>query len=162
MARRRVDHDADYVLSRIDALLDQQSLREHRFGWLRGDPGASGRSRPLPVDAFWPDLGLVIEVFERQHDHPVAHFDKPERLTVSGVHRGEQRRMYDDRRREQIPAHGFTILIARTAHLAVHRNGRLLRDPAADDPILRALLDEALAAPGRLVEPTTVLVAPQA
>lgn len=157
MARRRVDHEAGYVLDRIDTLLGEQALREHRFDWLRGDPGTSGRSSTLPVDAYWPDLSLVVEVYERQHDHPVAHFDKPERITVSGVHRGEQRRIYDDRRREQVPAHGLTLLIVRTAQFAVDRRGRLLRDPAADDPVLRSLLDEALAAPGRLIErpPTT-------
>lgn len=94
----------------------------------------------------------MVEAYERQHDHPVAHFDKPERLTVSGVHRGEQRRIYDDRRRTLVPAHGLTLLIVRIAHLKVDRRGRLLRDAAADDPDLRDVLDEALAAPGRLVE----------
>lgn len=152
LARRRTDHEAGYVLDRIDALLGARGLREHRFDWLRGDPGPSGRSSALPVDAFWPDLNLVVEVYERQHDHPVAHFDKPERLTVSGVHRGEQRRLYDDRRRAQVPAHGLTLLIVRTAHLTVDRRGRLLRDAAAVDPVLHGFLDEALAAPGLLVE----------
>ncbi len=152
MAKRRTDREAGYVLDRVDALLGHQSLREHRFAWLRGDPGASGRSMTLPVDAYWPDLGLVIEVYERQHDHPVAHFDKPDRLTVSGVHRGEQRRIYDERRRTLVPAHGLTLLIIRTTLLTVDRRGRLLRDTAADDPVLRGLLDEALAEPRRLHE----------
>lgn len=83
MARRRADHEAGYILDRIDTLLGARGLREHRSDWLRGDPGRSGRSSALPVDAFWPDLNLVVEVYERQHDRPVAHFDKPERLTRS-------------------------------------------------------------------------------
>lgn len=113
----------------------------------------------LPVDAYLPGLGLVVEVYERQHDHPVAHFDKPDTLTASGVHRGEQRRIYDQRRRALIPAHELTLLIIRTALLAVDRRGHLLRNAAADDWVLRELLDEALAAPVRLHE-RRVLVPP--
>lgn len=106
----------------------------------------------LPVDAYWPELGLVVEVYERQHDHPVAHFDKPDKLTVSGVHRGAQRRIYDQRRRTLIPAHELTLLIIRTAQLTVDRGGRLTRNHAADDRVLRELLDEARAAPNCLHE----------
>jgi hypothetical protein len=43
---------------------------------------------------------VVVEYRELQHDHPVAHFDKPDRLTVSGVHRGVERAHYDARRDE--------------------------------------------------------------
>lgn len=152
MAGRRRDHEGGYVLDRIDAILGQASLREHRFDWLRGDPGRTGRSAHLPVDAYWPDFALVVEVYERQHDHPVAHFDKPERLTVSGVHRGEQRRLYDQRRRSAIPANGLTLLIVRTSQLAVDRRGRVLRDAEADSVALRALVDVALADAGRVHE----------
>jgi len=34
---------------------------------------------------------VFVEYRELQHDHFVTHFDKPDRLTVSGVHRGVQR-----------------------------------------------------------------------
>lgn len=144
--------DASYVLDRIDLILASPGQREHRFDWLRGDPGRTGRRAALPVDAYWPDLGLVVEVYERQHDHPTAHFDKPHRVTVSGVHRGEQRRIYDQRRREQIPEHGLTLLIVRTTQLASTPRGRLLREPHQDDTVLAGLVREALAAPGRLHE----------
>ncbi len=154
MAGRRRDHDAGYVLDRIDTILGQASLREHRFDRLRGDPGGTGRSAHLPVDAYWPGLALVVEVYERQHDHPpVAHFDKLERLTVSGVHRGEQRRLYDQRRRSAIPpANGLTLLVVRTSQLAVDRRGRLLRDAEADSVPLSTLVGDALTDPGRVHE----------
>jgi hypothetical protein len=45
--------------------------------------------------------------------------DKPDKLTVSGVHCGEQRRIYDERRRALVPAHGYALLIVRTAQLTV-------------------------------------------
>ncbi|MBD7918629.1 hypothetical protein H9657_10130 [Cellulomonas sp. Sa3CUA2] len=102
------------------------------------------------MDSYGPDLSLVVEVDERQHDHPVTHVDKPDRLTVSGVHRGEQRRIYDERRRSLVPAHGLTLLIVRTSQLAVDARSRLLRVVPADDPTLRRLLDEAPATPGHV------------
>jgi hypothetical protein len=152
MAGPRRQREAACVLDRVDLLLGRSGLREHRFDWLRGDPGPSGRTATLPVDSFWPDLGLVVEVYERQHDHPVRHFDKPDKLTVSGVHRGEQRRIYDQRRRTLVPDHGLTLLVIRASLLTVDRRGRLLRDTAADDGALREVLDEALFEPGRLHE----------
>ncbi|GAA4628661.1 hypothetical protein [Cellulomonas oligotrophica] len=154
MAKRRRDHEAGYVLDLIDSLLDEPSAREHRFDWLRGDPGKSGRTVRLPVDAYWPDRALVVEVYERQHDEAVAHFDKPDRLTVSGVHRGEQRRLYDERRRTLVPAHGLTLLIVRTSQLTVDARGRLVRDVESDTATLRTLVEGALAAPGRVHENT--------
>lgn len=148
----RSQRDAQYVLDRVDLVLGSAGAREYRFEWLLGDPGKSGRRASLPVDAYWPELALVVEVYERQHDHPTAHFDKPERLTVSGVHRGEQRRIYDQRRRDVIPAHGLTLLVVRTTQLASTPRGRLLRQPGRDDAILTELIRGALAAPGMLHE----------
>ncbi len=105
--RPRSDSDEAYVIDLCDALLSEHASRQHRFDWLVGDPGRDGRRRSLPVDAYYAEHRLVIEYRERQHDEPVAHFDKPNALTVSGVHRGIQRRIYDDRRAVEIPAHGL-------------------------------------------------------
>ena len=69
--------------------------------------------RRLPRPTGDPRAGIVVEYRERQHDEPVAHFDKPDRLTVSGVHRGEQRRRYDARRDDLIPAHGLRLVVIR-------------------------------------------------
>jgi hypothetical protein len=82
----------------------ERALREHAFPWLRGDPyPANPIGRRLPVDAFYPRCKLVIEYRERQHDVPVPFFDKPHELTVSGVDRAKQRRIYDRRRDTEIP-----------------------------------------------------------
>jgi hypothetical protein len=140
-----------YVVGLLEEILGEPAMRGHRFDWLRGDPTARGRGVPLPVDAYWPTHKLVVEVYERQHDEPMPHFDKVDRVTVSGVHRGEQRRIYDQRRRDLLPAHGLKLLIVRTSDLAVDRRGRLLRDEAADRPVLaghvRGALDDAVSPP---------------
>ncbi|WP_246281683.1 hypothetical protein [Fodinicola acaciae] len=110
----RETSDEAYVLALCDEILNEPGLRQVRFDWLRGDPGRDGRSRSLPVDAFWPGHSVVVEYREIQHDQPIRHFDKPDRLTVSGVHRGLQRKRYDNRRDEQIPAHGLRLVIVKT------------------------------------------------
>lgn len=126
-----------------DEILAEDGRRQHRFDWLLGDPGVNGRGVCLPVDAYYPDHRLVVEYRERQHDEAVAHFDKPHRLTVSGVHRGDQRRLYDERREQLIPAHGLRLVILRPRDLASDARGRLRRDRTADLDSLRRLLPGA-------------------
>lgn len=113
----------------------------HRFEWLVGDRGRDGTRRTLPVDAYYPDYGLVIEYRERQHDEPVAHFDKPHVKTVSGVHRGKQRRIYDHRRDIEIPAQRLRLVVVTPGDLVSSRRGRLLRDRERDLVALRFILD---------------------
>jgi hypothetical protein len=82
----------------------------------------------------------VVEYRELQHDQPVPHFDKPDRLTVSGVHRGEQRALYDARRDTEIPAHGLRLVVIRPADLDADSRGRLRRNQEADLVALRKIL----------------------
>lgn len=138
--RSRADSDEVYVLDLCDDVLAEAGRRQHRFEWLRGDPSGGGRSVALPVDAYYPFAGIVVEYRERQHDEPVEHFDKPDRLTVSGVHRGEQRRRYDARREELIPARGLRLVVVRPSDLTADRRGRLHRNRDSDLTALRKLL----------------------
>ncbi|MFC5068859.1 hypothetical protein [Flaviflagellibacter deserti] len=137
--RGRENSDEWYALNVCDEVLGETSARQHSFPFLYGDPGRSGRSRLLCVDAYYPSLRLVIEYCERQHSEAVSFFDKPTKLTCSGVHRGEQRRIYDERRRAVLPKHGITL---REIHFwqLEHRSGRLLRNIEADRDTIRGLL----------------------
>lgn len=144
----RADSDEAYVLDLCDEVLGARGLRQHRFDWLLGDPNTSGRRARLPVDAYWPDHHLVVEYYERQHSEPVAHFDKPDRLTVSGVHRGEQRARYDARRQALIPAHGLRLVVIEHSDLASDRRGRLYRSRASDLAVVHRLLG-SISADGR-------------
>ena len=126
------------MLDLCDVVLGEPGQRQHRFGWLLGDANRRGHRVRLPVDGYWPGHGVVVEYRERQHDRPVAHFDKPDRLTISGVHRGRQRAIYDARRDTLIPAHGLRLVVIRPADLASTPAGRLRRYPDTDLP---AVLD---------------------
>jgi hypothetical protein len=139
-SRGRADSDESYVVDLCDEVLGERARRQHRFAWLLGDPGTAGARATLPVDAYYPDHQLVVEYRERQHDEPVAYFDKPDVLTVSGVHRREQRRIYDRRRDELIPSHGLHLVVIRPGDLASNKQGRLTRDPTGDLATLQAML----------------------
>ena len=128
----RDNSDEAYVLSLCDEALGVPGSRQHRFEWLVGDPGKSGRRVMLPVDGYWPEHELVVEYRELQHDQPNRHFDKPDRLTVSGIHRGLQRALYDQRRDELIPEHGLRLVVIRPSDLSANKRGRLLRHEAED------------------------------
>ncbi len=112
--------DECYIIDLCDSLLEQSAHRQHRFEFLRGDSG-----RELPVDAWYPELEIVIEYRERQHSETVAFFDR--RQTVSGVGRGEQRRIYDQRRREILPKHSITLVELDFSEFPHKSNRRLIR-----------------------------------
>lgn len=136
----RTGSDEFYVIDLCDEVLGSRAVRQHRFEWLRGDAGKGGHTQTLPVDAYWPELGLVVEYRERQHYEPVPHFDKPDRLTVSGVHRGEQRRLYDARREDLLPAHGLRLVCIVATDLDHKSNGRLHQNRKHDLAVIRRLL----------------------
>lgn len=127
--------DEACVLDLCDEVLNDKSLRQHRFPFLLGDAGTR-----LPVDAYYPSRNLVIEYRERQHTEPVAHFDKPDRMTVSGVDRGEQRRIYDERRRIELPKNGIKLVEISYTDFPCDRKGRVLRNPKADQTTVANIL----------------------
>ncbi|WP_017581291.1 hypothetical protein [Nocardiopsis valliformis] len=136
----RDDSDEAYVIGLCDEVLGETGLPQHRFDWLLGDPGANGKRAKLPVDAYWPGHELVVEYRELQHDQPMPHFDKPDKLTVSGVHRGEQRARYDRRRETEIPPRGLRLVVIRPADLDADSRGRLRRTRTSDLEVVRGLL----------------------
>jgi hypothetical protein len=137
----REGSDEAYVIDLCERVLGSSALRQHTFDWLPGDPGKNGNCRRLPVDAFWPNHDLVVEYRELQHDNPTPHFDKPHRMTVSGVHRGKQRALYDARRDEAIPAHGMRLVVIKPSDLDATARGRLRRNTDHDLAAIRRQLD---------------------
>jgi hypothetical protein len=128
-ARRRTGSDEHYLIDICDRLFQRTACRQHRFPFLLGDRGKNGRQAKLPVDAYYPDLRLVVEVMERQHCESVPFFDK--RHTVSSVSRGEQRRRYDELRQTILPQHGLQLIHLKIAAFALR--GRMLRRDSAED-----------------------------
>lgn len=139
-AKPRVSaRDEQYVLDLCDEFLGLKAVRQHCFPFLTGDPDLRGNRRPLPVDGFYPELRLVVEYHERQHNERVGFFD--DKPTVSGVPRGEQRRRYDARRRELLPLNGITLIVLGIDEFAHDRAKRLLRI-SSDKAIVSRRLQE--------------------
>lgn len=129
--------DEHYVLDLCDAVLVLKAVRQHCFPFLTGDPDRRGYRKPLPVDGFYPALGLVVEYHERQHRERVGFFD--DKPTVSGVPRGEQRRRYDERRADMLPKHGYMLIVLEAGEFAHDRTKRLLRTPEDQAVVSRRL-----------------------
>ena len=120
----RIDSDEYYVIGLCNEVLKRKALQQHCFEFLLGDTG-----RKLPVDAYYADLNLVIEYYESQHTESTPFFDN--KKTVSGVSRGEQRRLYDERRRTELPKHGIKLIILRYSDFGTTK--RLKRDNREHD-----------------------------
>ena len=131
----RKDSDEHYVLDLCDEVLKTKGLRQHKFDFLMGDSG-----RKLPVDAFYPIVNLVIEYKEQQHTKPNKHFDKPDKLTVSGVHRGEQRKIYDQRRLDVLPQHGIRVIEIDYSDFRFDRKDKIVRDYEWDLMVVKKFL----------------------
>src|ERR1700685_2034612 len=134
------NRDESYVIDMCDRVLRLKAQRQHRFDFLRGDSG-----RRLPVDAYY-EIGanrkLVIEYREMQHSEAVAFFDK--RLTCSGCSRAEQRRRYDELRRNILPQHGIRLIELDYSLFQHTSQKRLKRDTANDEAVIRERLWEFL------------------
>lgn len=139
--------DEFYVIDLCDQILGYNARRQARFDFLRGDPGKNSIGRRLPLDAYYEKHSLVIEYRELQHSKPVAHFDKPSRLTVSGVTRGEQRRIYDERRRAMLPQYGIKLVEINYYDLVTNTRGRLKQEYATDFAAIVQILQQCKVVP---------------
>jgi hypothetical protein len=126
---RQMRDDESYIIGLCDSILKEKGSRQHHFDFLRGDSG-----RRLPVDAFYAEHRLAIEFHEKQHTEAVPFFDK--RATVSGVPRGEQRKIYDQRRREVLPENGIALVVFSVQEFPHKRGKKLLRKVEKDTVII--------------------------
>lgn len=127
----RATSDEYYVVGLCNEVLGLTAQQQYKFPFLLGDIG-----RALPVDAYYESLNLVVEYYEKQHTESVRFFDK--KMTVSGVSRGEQRKIYDERRRTELPKHGIKLVVINYTDFGESK--KLLRNHAHDIEVVRRLL----------------------
>lgn len=126
----RSQSDESYIIDLCDEVLNLKALRQHRFDFLRGDAGTR-----LPVDAYYPSLNLVVEFKEKQHTEEVKFFDK--RITASGKTRGEQRKLYDKRRRDVLPTQGIKLIELDYSDFEHTRGKKLVRNKEVDLKVIK-------------------------
>ena len=127
----RKNSDEHYVVGLCNEVLGLEGQQQYRFPFLLGDSGT-----PLPVDVYYPSLNLVVEYYERQHTEAVKFFDR--KMTVSGVSRGEQRRIYDERRRTELPKHGIRLVVLSYSDFGTTK--KLLRNHDKDIKVVQSVL----------------------
>ena len=141
--KRGKDRDEDYVIDLCDEVLNEKALRQYGFDFLRGDSGKDGKpGRKLPVDAYYKSKNLVVEYNERQHTESVALFDK--KKTISGVSRGEQRKIYDKRRAEVLPQHGIRFIVISYDDFEYDGKKKIKRKREHDLEVIRKKLTDYL------------------
>ncbi|MDD3877839.1 MAG: hypothetical protein PHT69_14555 [Bacteroidales bacterium] len=136
---KRKDSDEHYIIDICDILLGMKGSRQHRFSFILGDTGTK-----LPVDVYYDVLNLVIEFNEQQHTKAVKHFDKPGKLTVSGVHRGEQRKIYDQRKRTLLLQHRIKVINISYDQFNCNSKGKIIRNKDIDMEIVKKYLRDYL------------------
>ncbi len=140
LTEKEKNKDEQYILALCDEVLGFNSFRQHKFDFLLGDPNKKGIAARLPVDSYYKELNLVVEYREKQHTESVTFFDKPNKITVSGVHRGEQRKIYDERRRTVLPKHKIDLIEISYTDFDYDRQKRILRNPKLDIEIVKQKL----------------------
>ncbi len=91
---------------------------------------------------YYENLNLVIEYQEYQHYESVPFFDKPGKLTISGVSRKEQRRLYDNRRKELLPLNGIKLVEISYLRFEYNSSNQIIRNLWNDVSIVRSILME--------------------
>ena len=139
----RENSDEYYIINLCDELLNEKASRQHTFPFLLGDFHKDKISRTkLPLDAYYKNLNLVIEYREKQHTEEVLHLDKPEVKTVSGVSRGEQRKIYDQRRRDALLRKDIRLIEINYYAFEYNSQMNIIRDKEKDIEILKEILKD--------------------
>jgi hypothetical protein len=150
--KARLHSDEAYVIDLCDTALQQKAERQKRFHFLLGDLHKDGVSRTrLPVDAYYKELNLVIEFKESQHSLPNDFFDKEDVKTVSGVSRGEQRKIYDERRRVELPLNGIKLIEISYEVFNCDSQNRIVRNAEQDLKIVEAILEKEKATENKIL-----------
>jgi len=136
------NRDEDYVIDLCDEILKLKGSCQHRFVFLLGDAGKNGRRAKLPVDVYYSEMNLVIEFKEVQHSKPVKHFDKPDKLTISGVHRGEQRKKYDALRVTELPKHNIQLIEISYEVFDCGSSNKIIRNREKDRELLHGIFEK--------------------
>lgn len=128
--KKRTDSDEKYVLDLISKILNCPYEWQKTFPDLVGDICKDGRAKKLAVDGYFKGYNLIVEYREIQHFKAVPFMDK--KMTISGVPRGEQRRIYDKRKETWAVNKGYKFLTVNYDDLEHYQGKRLKRNEAND------------------------------
>lgn len=143
--KERQMSDESYVIDLCDIVLNQKAKRQYRFYFLLGDMHKDGKSRTeIPVDAYYEEFKLVIEYKESQHNSSEFYSSNQYVKTVSGVNRFEQRKIYDERKRRDLPKNGKKLIEISYAVFDCDFENKIVRNKEQDLKKVEEILKEFL------------------
>jgi len=122
--------DEFYLVNLCDELLKEKASRKHTFDTLVGRLHKKGKGRTkLPLDAYYEDLKLVIEFFEKQD-------------TDESNDREAQRKFYDQRKKDALEKKKISLIEINYALFECNEDDRLVRDKEKDCKVLKGILKD--------------------
>ncbi len=138
--------DKNYLTDLCDELFQLEASRQHRFDFLLGDMHKDGKTQStLPVDAYYEDRNLVIEIMESRDIDPIIIREKPSRKTIEAVKRSKQIKVYQERKRNGLVAKEIDLVLVKTKDFECNEEKHLVREKENDLSVLKGLLAEYLA-----------------
>ena len=139
--KRRESSDEYYVIGLINELLDTRASHQHTFNFLLGDYHKNGKTRTeLPLDAYYKDQNLVIELLDNNSSDSIDH----DKITISGVTRSEQRNIYRDRKRSVLKGNDINLIEIEYASFERDDEQNLSRNKENDLAFLKGTLKHYL------------------
>ncbi|MFT4900710.1 MAG: hypothetical protein ACI9U0_002517 [Flavobacteriales bacterium] len=140
-----LNSDDTYLIELCDQLLKEVSRKQFTFDDLLGDFHKDKISQTkLPLDAYYTSLNLVIEVVNKKSTPPKKGKDKSQKLTVSGVTREEQRKVYQERKSAYLAENNIKLFEINFALFETNDQNKLVRTKDNDEALLKELLKSVL------------------
>jgi len=141
--QKKENSDEYYVLNLCDELLNEKSSRQYTFPFLLGDFHKDKISRTkLPLDAYYHKLNLVLEYRVKQAEEEVEETDKQTGKTVSGVSRSEQRKIYNQRRKDVLLRKNINFIEVNYYAFEYDSELKIVRNKEEDIVILKEILKD--------------------
>ena len=122
--------DEFYLVNLCDELLRQKASRKHTFDTLVGKLHKKGKMRTkLPLDAYYEELKLVIEFFQKKE-------------TEESADREAQRKFYDQRKKDTLEKKEIRLIEINYALFDCNEEDRLVRNKENDCRVLKDLLKD--------------------
>lgn len=134
------ESDEYYLIGLCNAYLESKASHQHTFEDLLGDLHKDGYSRTaLPIDAFYEDLNVAIELTEKNFPEDDV-YDKPEKKTISGVNRAAQRKRYTKIKKDYLTKNEIQLIEIDYNLFTLDSRYRLVRDLEKDTKIINNTL----------------------
>jgi len=129
--------DQYYLISLCDELVGQEASREHTFDTLVGNLHKRGKGRTkLPLDAYYEDLKLVIEL---RRDR-----DPSEELDINEQERVDQVTYYNELKKKAVLKKELRLMEIKYASFDTDAHGALLKNKEQDVTVLSGYLKDFL------------------